>query len=107
MPTPSQVSIKWPNDVRVGGRKIGGILIEGSASSAGSKGFAIVGMGVNVNFDPGDYPEIRDIATSLMRELGHPFPRLDLLTAVLEEMESLYVGITKGRLSQGAVGVTA
>ena len=96
VPTPSQVSIKWPNDVRVGGRKIGGILIEGSASSAGSKGFAIVGMGVNVNFDPGDYPEIRDIATSLMRELGHPFPRLDLLTAVLEEMESLYVGIRNG-----------
>ena len=97
VPTPSQVSIKWPNDVRVGGRKIGGILIEGSASAAeGSKGFAIVGMGVNVNFDPGDYPEIRDIATSLRRELGHPFPRLDLLTAVLEEMESLYVGITKG-----------
>ena len=96
VPTPSQVSIKWPNDVRVGGRKIGGILIEGSAAAEGSRGFAIVGMGVNVNFDPGDYPEIRDIATSLRRELGHPFPRLDLLTAVLEEMESLYVGITKG-----------
>ena len=94
VPDASQVTVKWPNDVRVGGRKIAGILIEGSAGDG--DGFSIVGVGVNVNFDPGDHPEIRDIATSLMRELGRPYPRLELLAAVLDEMESLYVGIQGG-----------
>ena len=90
LPENASVTVKWPNDVRVRGKKIAGILIESF------EGFSIVGMGVNVNFDPGDYLEIRDIATSLKRELGRPFSRLDLLTSILEEMEALYIGITRG-----------
>ena len=96
IPTASAVSIKWPNDVLVGGRKIGGILIESSVGEEGSVGFSIVGMGVNVNFDPTDHPEIRDIATSLRLELGQPYSRVDLLAAILDEMESLYAHINEG-----------
>ena len=92
----SLVTIKWPNDVRVSGRKIGGILIEGSAATESSEGFSIVGMGVNVNFDPTGHSEISDIATSLQRELGRPYSRLDLLAAILEEMEALYAGVLRG-----------
>ncbi len=96
IPAASPVNIKWPNDVLVGGRKIGGILIESSVGEEGSTGFSIIGMGVNVNFDPSEYPEIRDIATSLKLELGQPYPRVDLLAAILDEMESLYAHINAG-----------
>jgi BirA family biotin operon repressor/biotin-[acetyl-CoA-carboxylase] ligase len=95
-PDSNQVTIKWPNDVRMVGKKIGGILIESSLAEEGLHNYSIVGMGVNVNFDPGEYPDIKDIATSLQRELGHPVPRLDLLRAIMEEMEGLYEAIKQG-----------
>lgn len=91
-----QVTIKWPNDVRIGGKKIAGILVDNSLAEEGTGNFSIVGMGVNVNFDPLEYPDIEDIATSLQRELGHPIPRLHLLKAVMEEMEQLYLSIKQG-----------
>ena len=92
----SEVTIKWPNDVRMGGKKIGGILIESSLAEGGADSFSIVGMGVNVNFDPGEYSDIKDIATSLQRELGHPIHRLHLLRAIMDEMEELYLAIRQG-----------
>ncbi|GAG02958.1 unnamed protein product, partial [marine sediment metagenome] len=61
--------IKWPNDVLVGGRKIAGVLIETDLAGAAVK-YALVGMGVNVNFDAAAESEIADIATSVRRELG-------------------------------------
>jgi BirA family biotin operon repressor/biotin-[acetyl-CoA-carboxylase] ligase len=90
------VTIKWPNDVRMGEKKIGGILIESSLAEEGAGNFSIVGMGVNVNFDPGEYPDIKDIATSLQRELGRPISRLHLLGAIMAEMEELYLAIKQG-----------
>ncbi len=95
-PETTQITIKWPNDVRMGGKKIGGILIESSLAEEGPHNFSIIGMGVNVNFDPGEYPDIKDIATSLQRELGHPVPRVQLLRAIMEEMEELYSAIKQG-----------
>ena len=44
-------SIKWPNDVRVGGRKLCGILVEAALESRRVP-FAVVGVGLNVNLDP-------------------------------------------------------
>src|SRR5258708_23645920 len=52
-------SIKWPNDVRVEGKKIGGILVERGAG-------AVVGIGLNANIDLDAFPEaLRETATSL------------------------------------------
>ena len=42
------VGIKWVNDLRIGERKIGGILTEGALSPEGSLDFAIVGIGINL-----------------------------------------------------------
>jgi BirA family biotin operon repressor/biotin-[acetyl-CoA-carboxylase] ligase len=42
------VTIKWPNDIYAGNKKIAGILIESSISS-GTLSHAIVGIGLNVN----------------------------------------------------------
>lgn len=43
------VSIKWPNDIYVGDRKICGILIEHSISAPDTIGHSIAGIGINVN----------------------------------------------------------
>ena len=40
------VALKWPNDLLVGGRKLGGILIE--LAQAGTSYYALIGVGINV-----------------------------------------------------------
>lgn len=61
--------IKWPNDVRVNGKKVSGILTELNASKHKIQ-FAVVGIGVNVNIKKTRFPaEIRNQATSLQIEL--------------------------------------
>lgn len=42
------VGLKWPNDLLVGGRKLGGILVEQRVTAAGS-GAAVIGVGLNVS----------------------------------------------------------
>ncbi|MGE0444171.1 MAG: biotin--[acetyl-CoA-carboxylase] ligase [Vicinamibacterales bacterium] len=60
-------TLKWPNDVQAGGRKLAGILAEGGA-------FVIVGIGINVR--AAAYPpDIATRATSLEQELGRDVDR--------------------------------
>lgn len=82
-------ALKWPNDVLVGGRKIAGILIETELLGDAVR-YALVGMGVNVNFDVGAVPEIADIATSVRSELGRDGSREDILAALLNAFETRY-----------------
>lgn len=81
--------IKWPNDVLVNGRKLSGILIESEIAGESVK-YALVGPGINVNFDIERSPEIAAIATSIKRELGRETSREELLAAFLNQFESLY-----------------
>jgi len=49
------LSIKWPNDILSGGRKIAGVLIESKINNSGIK-YVVIGVGLNVNqteFDQG------------------------------------------------------
>ena len=50
---PALVTIKWPNDVLLDGRKTSGILIESGPAPSGGLWLAI-GIGVNLNQTPGD-----------------------------------------------------
>jgi BirA family transcriptional regulator, biotin operon repressor / biotin---[acetyl-CoA-carboxylase] ligase len=81
--------IKWPNDVLIDGRKLSGILIESEISGSAVE-YALVGPGINVNFDIEQSPEIAAIATSIKRELGRETSREELLAAFLKQFESLY-----------------
>lgn len=82
------VGIKWPNDVVIDGKKICGILTEMSAEMDGVH-YIVIGTGINANLT--SFPEeIRDVATSLQIQLGHPVDRAALLTQVLEEFETYY-----------------
>ena len=87
--------LKWPNDVRVGGLKICGVLIENSARLDGRVN-AVIGIGVNVNFDPSEHPEIADLATSVRKETGRRGDRTAILREVLERMDGLYAEVKAG-----------
>lgn len=82
------VKIKWPNDLLVGGMKVSGILTEIGAEMDCLE-YAVVGIGINANIDPGSLPEEWK-ATSISGELGREVLLVELVTRVLEEMEEIY-----------------
>ena len=88
-------AVKWPNDVRIGGRKLSGILIE-SEFEGDKLSHALVGIGVNVNLDVSEHPEIADTATSLRSEAGREFDRSDALYSVLKNLDFWYERLKAG-----------
>ncbi|HEV2786607.1 MAG TPA: biotin--[acetyl-CoA-carboxylase] ligase, partial [Solirubrobacteraceae bacterium] len=74
------ISIKWPNDVLLGGRKLAGVLAEGRVQ----EGWAVLGIGLNVAVRPADLPaELRDTAASLGLEPAAIEPVLERLLGAL------------------------
>ncbi|MCP4565956.1 MAG: biotin--[acetyl-CoA-carboxylase] ligase [FCB group bacterium] len=87
---PSEISIKWPNDCLLGGRKTAGILTELSADLI-SVHHVIVGVGVNLNQRRTDFPpEIRRTATSLRAETKTEIRRVRFLRRFLKQFENNY-----------------
>jgi BirA family biotin operon repressor/biotin-[acetyl-CoA-carboxylase] ligase len=82
--------IKWPNDILLGGRKVAGLLNELSAETD-RVNFLVLGIGLNVNMAERQFPpDLRHPATSLAIEAGHHISRLDILRALLTELDGLY-----------------
>lgn len=78
--------IKWPNDIQVGDRKLGGILLE-TRAEPDVISHAVVGIGLNVNMPASHFPaSIRDIATSVLKETGSRHRRTPIAAAVLDRM---------------------
>lgn len=91
------VSVKWPNDILVGGKKIAGILTE-MRLDGDRIDHVVIGMGVNVNTPAESLPpEIAAIATSLSAETGRTFSRAGLLRTYLEKLEGWYTLFRKRR----------
>jgi BirA family biotin operon repressor/biotin-[acetyl-CoA-carboxylase] ligase len=80
--------IKWPNDLILAGKKLGGILTEMETESDQIR-HLVVGLGLNVN-TPQFPAELADLATSLALATGRTYSRLRILQVWLEELESLY-----------------
>jgi len=90
-----EVRIKWPNDLVVSDRKLGGILTElkiyGNMIVS-----AVVGVGINVNIDREGFPgEIRMTATSAKIETGKRFSREIIVAEILNEMHRWYDALKK------------
>lgn len=84
----SAVSIKWPNDIQLGGLKTCGMLMEMSAEAARID-FAILGIGVNLNVDRESFPEeFRATATSLSSHLGRPVDRRAFVQRLYARLEA-------------------
>src|SRR5215813_3112911 len=92
--------LKWPNDLILGGKKLGGILTEMYAEPSQVR-FVIIGIGINVNQEkfPG---ELAATATSLRAQTGRAQSRMELLVRLLREFENDYNYF----LHEGAPSVT-
>jgi len=90
------IGIKWPNDLMVSGRKLGGILTE--TKLRGKRViFVVVGIGINVNSDANDFsPELWRTATSLRAETGREVPKDILMTEMLDRIGFWYGMLTTG-----------
>ncbi len=64
-------SLKWPNDIQIGGRKVAGILAETVTQGADFLGL-VLGIGVNVNLEAQSLDSIDQPATAVNQVLGHP-----------------------------------
>lgn len=92
------VALKWPNDLYVRGRKVGGVLVESRLSPEGrALDHAIAGIGINVMVDFTDQPALQATATSLHVEANRPVGREALLLALLERMEARYDAVLAGQ----------
>jgi BirA family transcriptional regulator, biotin operon repressor / biotin---[acetyl-CoA-carboxylase] ligase len=82
-------SLKWPNDLLVQGRKLGGILLEGR------QGWQVIGLGINVNTILTDLaPEVHKTATTLRVERQQQTalePLVALILLRLAELEGIFL----------------
>jgi BirA family biotin operon repressor/biotin-[acetyl-CoA-carboxylase] ligase len=87
--------IKWPNDILIDAKKVGGILIENEVK--GNKvAFSIMGIGINIDLNVAAYPEISATAASLKSKNGWEF-RIKIIRSLLREFEKLYLQLPDSR----------
>lgn len=81
-----RATLKWPNDVLIGGRKVCGILAEIEGTQT-----VILGIGMNVNAEESDFPEeLRRKAGSLLLAGGRPLDRAHVIGRLLTHLETWY-----------------
>ncbi len=87
--------IKWPNDIMLGGKKTGGILVE-SVVQGDQVSQAILGIGLNVGLDAQNEGQIATLATAINLESGRTVPPEDVLRQLLHDLDNLYIQSTHG-----------
>ena len=106
------VGIKWPNDVQVAGKKLAGVIAESktgpeisvednavgldSTNTGVDRITAVIGIGLNVNFDPRSSTELAPNSTSLAGELGHKLDRREVFEMLMRSLDNHYRAITAG-----------
>jgi BirA family transcriptional regulator, biotin operon repressor / biotin---[acetyl-CoA-carboxylase] ligase len=89
--TASAVLIKWPNDLLLGERKVGGILCEAFWDGP-DLDHVVVGIGLNLLQSPDDFPaDIRELATSVRIGCTVELSRFEVATAVVGRLRALAV----------------
>jgi BirA family biotin operon repressor/biotin-[acetyl-CoA-carboxylase] ligase len=92
--------IKWPNDILVNNKKIGGILTEAN-SNFHTLDYVVVGIGVDSNLNKGSLPkEVEEISTNLKNELQEEVNESNLIISLLEEFEKIYEDLRNERFDE-------
>lgn len=92
---PSGLSIKWPNDIYVENKKIGGILIENVIVGSNIK-HSIIGIGLNIN--QSDFTgELKSKSVSLSQILQQDVNLMALLKEICTQIEQLYLKLRAGK----------
>ena len=86
--TSLKVECKWPNDLLINRKKVGGILIEGCFKE-GKIEYAVIGVGINVNLDVFP-PDLSQKASSLRIETNAEIDRARLFQEILRSLELHY-----------------
>lgn len=87
-----QTDIKWPNDIVINDRKLGGILAETAETDQGLA--CVLGIGINLT-EQALPPELRDRATSLTEENGKAPDPDQLLLVLLEHLSQGYAQLAE------------
>ena len=85
-----KAKIKWPNDVRINGKKVAGILLESEIDGKEVR-YVILGFGINLNIDVNQFPkELKNAVTSASQELGTEVDYQKFLEKLLSVLDGYY-----------------
>lgn len=90
-----RIETKWPNDLLINRKKVGGVLCEAEFKNNGTAEdaveFVVAGIGLNINFEEEEFPQ-RTIfpATSLQIETGKIWPLEPLREACAQALQAEY-----------------
>lgn len=88
------ILVKWPNDIYLNGKKLGGILTE-MRGDMDQINYLIIGFGLNINQLNNDFPEeLQEVAISLRSCFNKKFNREEILNSVLNNFEYFYKLLT-------------
>ena len=87
--------LKWPNDVMVAERKVGGILAEATSGADGLES-VVLGIGINVAVRPADLPpDVAPTVTCAAEELARAVDRVVIAAAVLTRLTVWYHALAR------------
>tara|TARA_B100000941_G_scaffold87774_1_gene60757 strand:- start:3621 stop:4343 length:723 start_codon:yes stop_codon:yes gene_type:complete len=87
--------LKWPNDIIVNGKKIGGILCESTIRKKSSRSI-VIGIGMNINQEENDVQNLNiPNAGSLKTEYNRVFVREEIISSVINNLEILIQSFPK------------
>ena len=90
--------ILWPNDVVIGEKKVGGILIE-MRQEAGRTTAIVIGLGLNAGLRPEELPQsLQASATSLAEEGASGLDRHSLVRAILRSLDGWCDRLRRGEI---------
>ena len=90
------ISIKWPNDVLIQGKKVCGILCE--SKKIGDTLFMVLGIGLNIGGDASQFScDLRDKVTTIQHETGKAVSRDVLLEQILSELDMVITKAYDGK----------
>lgn len=89
--------IKWPNDIYLNNKKLAGILTEFKIRGK-YPAYVILGMGLNVNWNPDKEKKMLFSSTSIFNETGKVTSRNQLIAGILKHFEKMYNDIINERM---------
>lgn len=83
-----EVGIKWPNDLILSDKKVGGLLMVSGRAGEHAQPL-VVGLGLNVNLNQDEFPEdLQEIATALKVPLKAPIDRSTLIMNLIDTIST-------------------